>query len=92
MNIRGWRSHCDELSAYVSILEEKPKLIAVNESFLNESVKISLPGYVLVGRRDRNSSDINTHIDNLQFWGGILLCVASEFDGAVIKVSESSSA
>ena len=92
VNIRGWRSHCDELSAYVSILEEKPKLIAVNESFLNESVKISLPGYVLVGRRDRNSSDINTHIDNLQSWGGILLFVASEFDGAVIKVSESSSA
>ena len=92
VNIRGWRSHCDELSAYLNLLEHKPTLVAINESFVNRSVLVVLPGYVLVGRRDRHCSDVNPHIDNLQSWGGILLFVAQEYDGAVVQVLESDTA
>ena len=38
VNIRGWRSHCDELSAYLNLLEQKPTLVAINESFVSRSV------------------------------------------------------
>jgi hypothetical protein len=38
INIRGWRSHSDELSSYLHALPEKPKLIALNETFVNRSV------------------------------------------------------
>ena len=68
------------------MLDTKPKLVAVNESFLNKSIVVTLPGYTLIGRKDRDCSDINSHIDNLQSWGGILLFVSSELDGSVIEV------
>ena len=86
INIRGWRSHSDELSSYLHALPEKPKLIALNETFVNRSVSVFLPGYKIVGRRDRVTDEMNVHIDNLQSWGGILLCVSSELDGSVIEV------
>ena len=73
INTRGWRSHSDELSSYLHALPEKPKLIALNETFINRSVKVFLPAYKIVGRRDRETDEINAHIDNLQSWGGILL-------------------
>ena len=69
VNIRGWRSHCDELSAYLNLLEQKPKLVAMNESFLHRSVLVALLGHVLVGRRDQDSSQVNIQIHD---WGGIL--------------------
>ena len=77
VNIRGWRSHCDELSAYINLLDSKPQIVAINESFLNKSVPAVLPGYCLVGRRDR-TADVNAHLDQLQSFGGILLFVTSE--------------
>ena len=66
VNIRGWRSHVDELSTYVELLDSKPSLIAVNETFLNRSVTVEFPGYVVAGRRDRFCSDTNAHVDMLR--------------------------
>ena len=68
INIRGWRSHANELAAYCSGLCPKPTFVAVNETFLNRNCSAILPGYTLVGRRDRNSANINGFIDNLQSW------------------------
>ena len=92
ISIRGWRSHSDELSSYLHALPEKPKLIALNETFVNRSVSVFLPGYKIVGRRDRVTDEMNVHIDNLQSWGGILLFVSEEFDGAVVEISRSTTA
>ena len=78
VNIRGWRSHVDELAAYVELLPQKPSFIAVNETFLNKSVKVELPVYVVAGRRDRFSSETNPCVDNLQTFGGVLLLAAQE--------------
>ena len=55
VTIRGWRSHLDELAAYVELLPQKLSFIAVKETFLNKSVKIDLSGYVVAGRHDRFS-------------------------------------
>ncbi len=53
-NIRGWISHAAELTARVRLMDEKPDLICVNETFLNRTVEhIELEGYSLVARRDR---------------------------------------
>ena len=92
LNIRGWRSHVDELRGYLDLLEAKPKVIAVNDTFLNQSVSVDLPGYKVVGRRDRFSTNVNAHVDNLQSWGGILLLVACELDGSVVEVLSSDTA
>ena len=92
VNIRGWRSHVDELTVFLSLMERKPELIAVNETFLNKSVVVSLPGYRVVGRRDRFSAEVNVHLDNLQSWGGVLLLVSNELDGAVVEVLSSDTA
>ena len=92
LNVRGWRSHVDELSAYIDLLDTKPSFIAVNETFLNKSVVVNLPGYKVVARRDRFSSSINAHVDNLQSWGGVLLLTANELDGSVVEVLSSDTA
>ena len=52
INIRGWRVHSDEVSVYLHALPEKPKLIALNETFVNQKVSVFLPGYKIVGRRE----------------------------------------
>ena len=53
-NIRGWLTHNAELAAHLRILQPRPLLVCVNESFLDQSVQeITLEGYSLVGRRDR---------------------------------------
>ena len=92
VNIRGWRSHVDELAAYVELLPQKPSFIAVNETFLNRSVKVELPGYVVAGRRDRFSSETNPCVDNLQTFGGVLLLAAQEYDGSLVEVLRSDTA
>ena len=35
----------------------------------------------------RVTDEINVHIDNLQSWGGILLFVSEDFDGAVVETT-----
>ena len=92
INLRGWRSHVDELAVYCSSFSVKPTLVAVNETFLNKSVDASLPGYCVVGRRDRDSSNINCFVDNLQSWGGIVSFISEEYKGAAVEVLESSTA
>ena len=55
VNIRGWISHVAELVARLRRLQEKPDLICVNETFLDRTVEhLTLEGYTLVARRDRN--------------------------------------
>ena len=89
VNIRGWRLHVDKLSTYVDLLDSKPSLIAVNETFLHRSVSVNFPGYLVAGRRDRFCSDTNAHVGTLQTWGGVLLLVAKELDGFVVEVLSS---
>ena len=69
-----------------------PTLIAVNETCLNKSFKISFLGYIIVDRRDRTDTDINLHLDDLQSFGGILLLVKKEFDGCISMVHKSTTA
>ena len=70
-NIRGFVCHSAELAGRLSLLTEKPMLVALNETFLDEAVKdIKLAGYALVSRRDR-----------LSHGGGIaLFCLETVFD------------
>ena len=85
MNIRGWRSHCNELEAYLEVLDEKPKIIAITETFLNRGCNANLFGYKLIGRRDRpTTSDCFT--DSLQSWGGILVFVLKEYEGSIVQL------
>ena len=56
LNIRGWRSHCNELEAYLDIPTPKPKVVAITETFLNRGCNAELFDYKLVGRRDRPST------------------------------------
>ena len=54
VNIQGWLSHSAELTARVRLIDEKPDLICVNETFLNGTVEnVFLEGYTVVMRRDR---------------------------------------
>jgi hypothetical protein len=54
VNIRGWISHAAELLARIRLMNEKPDLICVNETFLDRTIEyISLEGYALIARRDR---------------------------------------
>ena len=76
----------------MELLPQKPSFIAVNETFLNKSVKIELPGYVVAGRRDRFSCETNACVENLQSWGGVLLLAAQEYDGSVVEVLRSDTA
>ena len=92
VNIRGWRSHVDELAAYLDVLPQKPSFIAVNETFLNKSVTVDFPGYFVAGRRDRFCAETNAYVENLQCWGGILLLAAREFSGSVVQVLSSDTA
>ena len=85
VNIRGWRSHVDELTAYVQLLDKKPSVIVVNETFLNKAVSVHFPGYVVAGRRDRFCPDTSAHVDCLQPWDGVLVFVARKLDGFVLQ-------
>ena len=92
VNIRGWRTHQGELAAYIQVLPERPKFVAVNESFLNKAHTAKLPGYVLAGRRDRSILDDEASIDCLQSWGGVLFFVREDYNGCVVQVFESPTA
>ena len=63
-NIRGFYSNIDELETVFQLSDRKPALIALNETFLDDSThSASLAGYRCVGRRDRSTG----------FAGGIIL-------------------
>ena len=55
VNIRGWASHCAELTARIRLMPKRPDLVCINETFLDKARKsITLEGYNLVARRDRD--------------------------------------
>ena len=88
MNIRGWRSHCNELEAYLQVLDAKPKIVAITETFLNRSCNAELFGYKLVGRRDRPSAS-DCFTDFFQSWGGVLVFVSKDYDGSIVELHTS---
>ena len=54
VNIQGLISSCAELVARIRLMDTKPGLISVNETFLNRSVDtVEIEGYQLIARRDR---------------------------------------
>lgn len=54
VNVRGFISHQHELQASIRLMQPRPNIICMNETFLNQSVQqINLEGYVLVSRKDR---------------------------------------
>lgn len=77
-NVRGLRSHCEELSAYLARLEERPCVVCLNETFLDASVAhISVPGYAVVSRRDRRDGRLG---------GGILTLVRADLEALAVQV------
>ena len=89
VNIRGWRTHCYELEAYLADMQVKPKIVCVNESFLNRGCPAELYGYTLVGRRDPPVSSNTCFTDALQTFGGVLVFVMKSLDVAVVEILNS---
>ena len=84
VNIRGWVSHVAELVARLRRMKEKPNLICVNETFLDRTLEhLTLEGYTLVARRDRN--------DGRQ-GGGIAALAASDIAERVTLIQSSDDA
>ena len=84
VNIRGWVSHVAELAARLRRMKEKPNLICVNETFLDRTLEhLTLEGYTLVARRDRN--------DGRQ-GGGIAALAASDIAERVTLIQSSDDA
>jgi hypothetical protein len=55
VNIQGFLSSSAELVARLRMMQEKPTIVCLNETFLDSSVQhITLEGYSLIARRDRN--------------------------------------
>ena len=77
--------------ANLAILETKPKIIAITESFLNRGCKPDFFDYKLAGRRDRPTT--NDYVtDSLQSWGGVLVFVHKDYDGSVVELHKSACA
>ena len=69
INIRGLRSHRDELQAVLDLRSPRPTIVFLNETFLDASVEsVNLPGYALISRKDRDARG-----------GGIAVFVSEEF-------------
>ena len=84
MNIRGYKSNALELESYISLLEARPALVCLNETFLDNSTKhISLPGYCVASRRDRNDGRMG---------GGIMVLVRSDIAVSTVEVHVSTTA
>ena len=47
VNLRGWLSHKDELHFYLTLLPKFPHLIAINETFLDDSVETATLFFLL---------------------------------------------
>ena len=80
MNIRGFLSHHVELSAHLEFIG-MPSFVGLTETWLTNVVgSISLPGYTLVSRRDRN--------DGRQ-GGGIVLFARDSFVAQIVHIEDS---
>ena len=81
INVRGFVSHSDELSAVLTF-ENYLTYVGISETFLNDSVEdVDLPGYTLVSRRDRRNGS----------GGGICLFVKSELEDTIVHIADSTS-
>ena len=84
VNIRGWLSHSSELEVRLTLLEQLPSIICVNETKLVKSLtSISLTGYTLVSRRD---------FGNEQHAGGVAVFALDEFADHCVFLEHSPSA
>ena len=80
-NIRSIKKHLGELQHRLDTL--KPTLLALNETWLDDSTEqLSIPGYILISRRDRSKTSN---------CGGIAL-YARASDNFVVKLADSESA
>ena len=82
LNIRGFRSHADELCARLALCQ-CPHFVALTETLLDDSTPVvKLPGYTLVSRRDRRDRS----------GGGIALFARLDVDASVVHISDSEAA
>ena len=60
LNSRSLKHKICELQEYIEALEDRPKIICVNETFTNDSVtdaQIAIEGYELIARRDGKDTE-----------------------------------
>jgi hypothetical protein len=77
VNCRGWRYNEPALSAQISLMHQRPSLVCVNETWLDDSVAfVLLAGYRLVSRRDRRDG---------RSGGGVAVFVAEEYEGMAVE-------
>ena len=80
-NIRDFVSHQAELEARIRLMPSLPSVICLNETFLDKSIRtISLNGYMLVSRRDRQDDS---------GWGGICCFARNDFASNIVHVETS---
>ena len=81
-NVRGLRSKRTELEATVRLLDPRPAILCLNETFLDRSIEeFSIPGYQCVARRDRKDG-----------WGGVAVYAADTVARRVVLVESSEAA
>ena len=69
LNLRGYLFHIAETTALLRSMDEKPFLVALNETFLTKAIKnVELEGYQVLVRRDREG----------QWGGGVLVFILDE--------------
>jgi exonuclease III len=80
VNIRGYASKSDELQARIKLMEDRPLLICINETFLDQSTEeVSFEGYETAARRDRSERS----------GGGVLVLVKKEYAKRVVGLGNS---
>ena len=83
INLRGFLSHIAEVTALLRGMDEKPFLVALNETFLTKAIEnVQLEGYQVLARRDREG----------QWGGGVLVFVLDQYFPRVTLVEQSASA
>ena len=81
-NVRGVRSKRFELEATIQLLDPKPEIVCLNETFLDKSVEeFVLQGFQCVARRDRPDG-----------WGGIAVYAADAVARRVVLIEVSEEA
>ena len=81
LNLRGYLSHIAETTALLRSMDEKPFLVALNETFLTKAIEhVELEGYQVLVRRDREG----------QWGGGVLVFILDEYAPRVtlVEISE----
>ena len=83
LNLRCYLSHIAETTALLRGMDEKPFLVALNDTFLSKAIEnVELESYQLLARRDREG----------QWGGGVLVFVLDEYAPRVTLVETSEAA